>query len=228
MSEKKTILTSDNKIRTADNYRAHQNDYFDKPSSADVSLLIVPGLNNNDENHWQTHWQNAFDSTHRIEIQDWHLADLDKWRDGILRALAVIGRPSVLIAHSFGGLAAASIAAEFPQWVEKLLLVAPADPDKFHIAQRLPQTPLPVPTQLIASSNDPWMNESKTAFWAKIWAAEYLCIDNLGHINSDSQIGIWPEGLQQLAKLIEQKDHTLLRKNKSVMPNNRDHNAFAA
>lgn len=203
-------------------------DARDLVASAVTSLLIVPGLNNSDENHWQTHWQNGFNNSHRIDIQDWHLADLDKWRAGILRALAVVGRPSVLVAHSFGALAAASIAAEYPQWVEKLLLVAPADPDKFHIAQRLPQTPLSVPTQLIASSNDPWMKESKAALWAQTWGAEYLCIDNLGHINSDSNIGIWPEGLQQLAKLIEQENRALLRKNKSVMLNNRDQNAFAA
>src|SRR5690606_38109260 len=112
----------------------------------------------------------------------------EKWRKGIKRALASIGRPSVLVAHSFGALAAASIAAEFPQWVEKLLLVAPADPDKFHIAQQLPQAPLPVPTQLIASSNDPWMAESKAAVWASAWGADYLRTQNLGHINSDSQI----------------------------------------
>lgn len=208
-------------------------DVRDLVASTAISLLIVPGLNNSDENHWQTHWQNAFDNTARIDIRDWHRADLDKWRDGILRALAEAGRPKVLVAHSFGALAAASIAADFPQWVEKLLLVAPADPDKFHIAKRLPQTSLSVPTQLIASSNDPWMKESKAAFWAKTWEAEYLCIGNVGHINSDSQIGIWPEGLQRLTRLLEQKrfeqkDHTLLPKDKSAMLNHRVQSALAA
>lgn len=222
-----TIVNSIDTDLLADKYRANRYNAF-KEQSQGVSLLIIPGLNNSDENHWQTHWQNAFDNTHRIDIRDWHQADLDKWRDGILRALAVAGRPSVLVAHSFGALAAASIAAEFPQWVEKLLLVAPADPDKFHIAQRLPQAPLPVPTQLVASSNDPWMKESKAALWANIWKAEYLCIDNIGHINSDSQIGVWPEGLQQLTKLIERKDHALAHQDQRMKFKNLGQSAFAA
>lgn len=222
-----TIVNNIDTDLPADKYRANRYNAF-KEQSQGVSLLIVPGLNNSDENHWQTHWQNAFDNTHRIDIHDWHQADLDKWRAGILRALAVAGRPSVLAAHSFGALAAASIAAEFPQWVEKLLLVAPADPDKFQIAHRLPQAPLPVPTQLIASSNDPWMKESKAERWANIWKAEYVCIDNIGHINSDSQIGIWAEGLQQLTKLIERKDHALAHQDKPVIVKNPAQSAFAA
>src|SRR5690606_11073043 len=68
----------------------------------DSPLLIVPGLNNSDENHWQTLWQQTFVRSRRIDIDNWHQADLEKWRKGIKRALASIGRQSVLVAHSFG------------------------------------------------------------------------------------------------------------------------------
>ena len=165
-------------------------------------VLIVPGLNNSDDNHWQTLWQNRLPSAQRIAVKNWHEADLDKWRNAIKKSLAGVDRPSVLIAHSFGALAAASIAAEYPELIAAVLLVAPADPDKFQIADRLPDRPLSVPVHLIASSNDPWMKDSKAAYWALLWGANFLRIKELGHINSHSDIGVWPQGLKQLELLV--------------------------
>ncbi len=165
-------------------------------------VLIVPGLNNSDDNHWQTLWQNRLPSAQRIAVKNWHEADLDKWRNAIKKSLAGVDRPSVLIAHSFGALAAASIAAEYPELIAAVLLVAPADPDKFQIANRLPDRPLSVPVHLIASSNDPWMKDSKAAYWALLWGANFLRIKELGHINSHSDIGVWPQGLKQLELLV--------------------------
>ena len=176
---------------------------FSNPAAltAGHPVLIVPGLNNSDANHWQTLWQQKLVNTRRITVKDWHRADLDKWRAAIKKSLDKIGAPTILVAHSFGALAAASIAADFPGQVAAVLLVAPADPDKFHIAHRLPDRPLGVPVHVIASSNDPWMKDSKAAYWALLWGANFLRLKNLGHINSDSAIGIWPEGLQQLQLL---------------------------
>jgi uncharacterized protein len=165
-------------------------------------VLIVPGLNNSDENHWQTLWQNRLPKAQRIAVKNWHEADLDKWRNAIKKSLASINRPSILIAHSFGALAAASIAAEYPELIAAVLLVAPADPDKFQIADRLPERPLAVPVHLIASSNDPWMKDSKAAYWALLWGANFLRVKELGHINSHSNIGVWPQGLKQLELLV--------------------------
>jgi pimeloyl-ACP methyl ester carboxylesterase len=67
------------------------------------------------------------------------------------RSVTNIRRRHVLgkaIAHSFGTLASASIAAEFPEKIAALFLVAPADPDKFGIRHLLPQSPLSVPTKI--------------------------------------------------------------------------------
>jgi predicted alpha/beta hydrolase family esterase len=170
--------------------------------------LIVPGLNNSDANHWQTLWGQQFIYARRITLKDWHIADLDKWRAGIRQSLINASEPVVLIAHSFGALAAASIAADFPEKIAGLFLVAPADPEKFGIAGRLPQQPLRIPGVLIASSNDPWMKDSKAAYLALLWGANFLRVKNLGHINSHSDIGIWPEGLLQYQKLVERIEAT--------------------
>lgn len=163
--------------------------------------LIVPGLNNSDERHWQSIWQAQLPQSTRIDLDDWATPDLNRWCNAIARALVVTDQPAILIAHSFGALASARMAELLPEKVLALFLVAPADPDKFTIADQIPQKALEVKTQLIASSNDPWMHAEKAEYWASKWAADYLLLDDVGHINSQSNIAEWPWGIEQLRNL---------------------------
>jgi len=165
-------------------------------------VIIVPGLRNSDDRHWQTLWQAQLPHSQRIKLDNWDTPDLDKWKAAIRAELAKLNKPAVIIAHSFGTLASASIAEEFPGKIAALFLVAPADPDKFQIARRLPQDPLAVPAKIIASSNDPWLTESKAAYWALRWGADFLRFTNVGHINSESNLGIWHEGINELKCLL--------------------------
>ena len=180
----------------------------------DQPILIVPGLRNSDEQHWQSLWQTRLPNSKRIQIDDWDTPDLDKWKAGIRAELNKLNKPAVIIAHSFGTLASASIAAEFPDKIAALFLVAPADPDKFRIAQRLPKAPLRVPAKIIASSNDPWLTDSKAAYWALQWGTDFLRLKNVGHINSESNLGFWPEGIQLLQQLLRSTTKQLNQINK--------------
>ena len=166
------------------------NSFFPQ-SLRDQPVLIVPGLRNSDENHWQSRWEEKLPNSKPIELAEWDTPDLDPWKHGIRQQLQNIDKPVVIIAHSFGTLASASIAQEFPEKIAALFLVAPADPDKFQIAAQLPQHSLPVTAQIIASSNDPWLTEVKAAYWALLWGADYLRFKNVGHINSASNLGDW-------------------------------------
>lgn len=165
-------------------------------------VIIVPGLHNSDERHWQSLWQAKLPTSKRIELDDWTAPNLEKWSSAIIKILVGLNQPAVLIAHSFGALASASVAENSPEKIAALFLVAPADPDKFSIAHQLPQGPLSPPTKIIASSNDPWMNDSKAAFWALQWRADFLRLNNVGHINSESNLGVWQEGVQELHQLV--------------------------
>jgi predicted alpha/beta hydrolase family esterase len=165
-------------------------------------VVIVPGLRNSDERHWQSLWQARLPNSKRIHVDDWSTPNLATWRAGIKAELDKLDQPAVLIAHSFGTLASAAIAAEFPEKIAALFLVAPADPDKFGIANDLPQDFLPVETYVISSSNDPWMTETKAAYWALLWGADYFRIKNVGHINSESHLGLWQEGVKELHHLV--------------------------
>lgn len=164
----------------------------------DYPVVIVPGLHNSDENHWQSLWHAQLPGARRISLDDWSVADLDKWNAGLSQALQGLDRPAIIIAHSFGTLASASLAAQYREKIAGLFLVAPADPDKFGIRNQLPQSCLPVPTKIVASSNDPWLAEIKAAELALQWGADYVRFKEVGHINSDSGLGMWNEGIDEL------------------------------
>ncbi|HMU67852.1 MAG TPA: alpha/beta hydrolase [Cellvibrionaceae bacterium] len=170
---------------------------------AGYPALIVPGLNNSDAEHWQSRWQARLPHSTRIELDDWATPNLDKWCSAIDRALARTHGPQVLIAHSFGTLACARMAQLLAEKIHGLFLVAPADPDKFAIADQLPKQPLGVKTHVIASSNDPWMRAEKAAHWAAQWGADFLVLKDVGHINSASNLAEWPLGVEQLQRLMD-------------------------
>lgn len=165
-------------------------------------VVIVPGLRNSDERHWQSAWQNLLPGSQRIEVIDWHLAELEKWRNAILKTLTSLEQPALLIAHSFGSLASASIAHDYPSLVRGALLVAPAAPQKFGIEGRLPQTEIARPLRLIGSDSDPWLAETGAKQLAHQWGADFHISKGKGHINSESQLGAWTEGLTQLEQLL--------------------------
>lgn len=166
--------------------------------------LIVPGLNNSDERHWQSLWQAQL-GAERIAVDDWSQADLGKWSRAISRALANLDGPVVLIAHSFGCLASASVAhqlsAQNADKIAAVLMVAPADPEKFNLVGQLPAQAQACPSFIVASDNDPWMQASKAQALAQQWGAGFTLLHGCGHINSDSGLGYWQQGVHFLAQL---------------------------
>jgi predicted alpha/beta hydrolase family esterase len=173
-----------------------------------IPVVIVPGLRNSDERHWQSAWQNLLPGSQRIEVADWHIAELEKWRNAILKTLTSLEQPALLIAHSFGSLASASIAHDYPSLVRGALLVAPAAPQKFGIEAKLPQSEIARPLHLIGSDSDPWLGEQQAEQLAKDWGAAYHRTIGKGHINSESQLGVWSEGLIQLEKFLNTIEQT--------------------
>ncbi len=205
---------------------AHQSLLANKPLRLQhlleaFSVIIVPGLRNSDENHWQSLWQAQVPHSKRIQLDNWETPDLEKWKTAIRTELNNTDKPAIVIAHSFGTLASASIAAENPAQIAALFLVAPADPDKFQLAEHLPQQPLNVPGKIIASSNDPWLSESKAAYWALLWGTDFLRLKNVGHINSDSQLGVWQEGADALQGLLRKRLTTSAQQHGAAHKKNR-------
>lgn len=181
---------------------------------ADAVILTVPGLHGSGPGHWQTRWEQRFPNWRRVEQTDWSTPDLPRWSarvgDTVRAALgghapARSKRRVILVAHSFGCLASlhwATQAKEAKDAVAAVLLVAPADPDKFGVRDLLPQRALPFPAVLVASRNDPWMPQGNAIDWGARWGAEFVDAGEAGHINADSNLGEWDVGLTLLDSLI--------------------------
>ena len=65
----------------------------------------------------------------------------------------------------------------------------------------MPLLKLPFKTLVVCSSNDPFVTPERAAFFANAWGADLENIGPCGHINGDSNLGDWPQGLALLAKL---------------------------
>jgi predicted alpha/beta hydrolase family esterase len=170
-------------------------------ADAAFDFVIVPGLRDSGQAHWQSVWHTRFPGWHRVTQQDWERPDIDAWLAATERALSRCTRPAVLVAHSFGSLASTLIASRHPDRVAAVLLVAPADPARFGLGDLLPQGALPVPTTFVASRNDPWLRYEWAAIWAQRWGSQFVDLGTAGHVNADSGYGPWPGGLPLLAAL---------------------------
>jgi predicted alpha/beta hydrolase family esterase len=170
---------------------------------SDFRVLIVPGLNNSGPGHWQTRWEERYPTFERVEQWHWDCPQLAAWSDQIGHMLRRSARPALLVAHSFGCLAAVHRAAIGATNLAGALLVAPADPRKFGVDGELPTAPLAIPTTVIGSEDDPWMPAERAREWAGCWGSEFIDAGALGHINAQSGLGDWAFGLAQLARLAQ-------------------------
>lgn len=166
-----------------------------------ATTLIVPGLKSSGPAHWQTWLEHRVPGSLRISQRDWSDPHLPDWsskiRGGIARATGKV----FIVAHSFGALAAVQAASDYAERISGVLLVAPADPSQFGIAEYLPAKGLGFPAIVVASTNDPWMPFERATHWARLWEAHLINLGGAGHINVEAGFGPWPEALKLLDRL---------------------------
>ena len=157
-------------------------------------LVIVPGLHGSGAEHWQSWLHGQIAGAARVEQDFWGVPDVERWADRIAETVDALGPgPHVIVAHSFGCLASLHATARYPGLgVAQILLVAPAEPTRFNLANALPQSPLAMRTCVVASDNDPWMSATHAHAWAQRWGSDWINLGNAGHINADSGYGPFP------------------------------------
>ncbi len=135
----------------------------DDPLSA-LTVLLVPGIQDSGPEHWQTCWQQRHPHWLRIAKRDWLEPDLDGWVAAIRRELGEQHSPLLFVGHSFGALSSWYFASRSPVEVAGVVLVAPAEPVRFELEDRILATPLPLPSLLFASHNDPLLAFSRARY----------------------------------------------------------------
>ena len=157
-------------------------------------LLIVPGLHDSGPAHWQTWLQGLHRYSVRVVQSDWQQPDLTRWSETITRTLDRAGSgPWIAVGHSFGSLALVQHLAQTPgSPIHAALLVAPADPARFGLSERLAPLQVPVVSTVVASDTDPWMPADEAHRWARRWGSHWINLGDAGHINSEAGFGPFP------------------------------------
>jgi uncharacterized protein len=184
--------------------------------TADADILIIPGWSSSGPDHWQTRWERSLKTARRVEQADWLAPDRAAWTAAIAGEIATATRPVILVAHSLGVMAAVHALAEGPastsSKVAGAFLVAPADIEtaqKWPVTQGLsldsmaggfspvPRGKLPCPSAVVASASDPYCSLDRARSFAHDWGSHLFEAGDVGHINTASGHGPWPDGLMQ-------------------------------
>lgn len=181
-----------------------------RDATNDYDFLVLPGLGNSGVDHWQSYWCLSFRNATRVIQDDWENPKLDDWLARLDAAIASGTRPAVLICHSLSCSLAAHWAARNKKGrVVAAFLVSPSDvespahtPDTTRDFAPIPRAPFPVPALVAASINDAFVPLERAQELAKCWGADFCNAGELGHINSETRLGFWPQGLLLLGQLL--------------------------
>lgn len=175
-----------------------------------TTVLIVPGLGGSGPLHWQSRWEASDPRCVRVAQRSWDEPLLADWEATLERAVLAASGPVVLVAHSLGAVLVAHWAeGGSVARVAGALLVAPPDvespehvPEAIRHFAPIPRTPLPFVSIVVASRDDPYARFECARGLAAAWGSRLVDVGECGHINADSNLGLWPEGHALLAELL--------------------------
>jgi uncharacterized protein len=172
-------------------------------------VLLLPGWQDSGPAHWQSRWQ-TLHGFERVQQADWHWPRRGDWMAQLDEAVLVAPQqPTLLVAHSLGCqlVAAWATHSRHTACVKGALLVAPPDtahastPPQLANWRVIPRQRLPFAAHVIYSSNDPFCAPDRALSMAADWGAPATPLGERGHINADSGLGDWPQGLAWLQQL---------------------------
>lgn len=179
--------------------------------SSETDILLIPGYEGPGPTHWQSRMASKLSTARVVEQQDWSHPSLADAVGKVVAAVTEATRPVVVVAHSSGSLLLAHAMpalrdAGIAERVKGAFIVAPAAPRSVatHTSMdpafaNVPRDPLPFPSVLVASSNDPHTSLEEAADLSMAWGSLLVEAGEAGHINTASGHGPWPEGMMRFA-----------------------------
>jgi uncharacterized protein len=180
-----------------------------------ATVVLVPGLRGHVEDHWQTRLAGSTPGARTVTPLGRADPSLSARMDLLDRVVADVDGPVLLVAHSAGALVVVHWAARRDaSSVVGALLATPAVlaaelPAEFPSIRRLrahgwlpiPRSPLPFPSLVAASTDDPLGNPVRLRSLAASWGSEWHDLGAVGHLNPDSGHGDWPEATELVGRL---------------------------
>ncbi|ALD21621.1 RBBP9/YdeN family alpha/beta hydrolase [Hymenobacter sp. DG25A] len=172
------------------------------------TILTVPGLGSSGPLHWQSQWEQHY-GYRRVEQHNWDQPVYADWVMQLEAAVAAAGPNVVLAAHSLACATVAHWARTTQLTLAGALLVGPADVDRPDFPTEavgfapMPLQKLPFPSIVVASTNDEYVTLARAQHFAQAWGSRLVNVGAKGHLNSDSGLGLWPEGHALLRELIK-------------------------
>ncbi|MFN7091060.1 MAG: RBBP9/YdeN family alpha/beta hydrolase [Allorhizobium sp.] len=176
---------------------------------SDAEILIIPGYTNSGPEHWQSRWEAKLSSARRVEQAEWSKPVREDWVARIAEEVNAATHPVVLVAHSLGIPSVVHAVPLFQKKVAGAFFVAPPEVDNPAIRPRhlmsfgpYPREPLPFPTMIVASRNDPFGSYEHADEIASAWGSTVVDAGESGHINAEAGFGPWPEGTMVFAQFL--------------------------
>ena len=182
------------------------------------TVLIVPGLRDHVAQHWQTLLADRLAEAGRTVRTVPPLTQDGLSRQARVAALdkvvSQIAGPVVLVAHSAGVITTVHWAQDHTADVRGALLATPPDfetplPEGYPAPEVLeengwtpvPRAPLPFPSIVAASSDDPLGTVERVRELAGHWGSRCEELGAVGHLNPASGHGPWPQAEELLRRL---------------------------
>ncbi|PJZ53771.1 RBBP9/YdeN family alpha/beta hydrolase [Leptospira adleri] len=175
-----------------------------------MRTFLIPGISNSGPEHWQTQWENLHGFI-RIQQENWENPRYSVWEESLVRQIEKTegSENSILIGHSLGCLLIAKSLDRISDRIRGVFLVAPPDPKSPVFPKGLeefaefPQKSLGTKGLLLFSENDPYASVPFSEKLGRLWNLETICVGELGHINSQSDLGSWENGFQIFSDWIQ-------------------------
>ena len=182
---------------------------------SDPTVVLVPGLRGHVEDHWQTRLAASLPGATMVAPLGRTNAALQARVTLLDQVVEQVAGPVILVAHSAGVLVTAHWAAQYnPTRVVGALLATPAtlaaelpaeypsiDELRTHGWLPIPREPLPFPSIVAVSSNDPLANPVRLGGLAAAWGSRVHDLGAVGHLNGASGFGEWPGAVALIDQL---------------------------
>ncbi len=180
-------------------------------------VVIVPGLRDHVPEHWQTLLERRLPNVTSVPRMTENKLSCAAWVEMLERTLAPIATPPILVAHSAGAMIVVHWAMRHGRAIQGALLVTPPDlesplPEGYPTMDALaangwlptPRVPLPFPSIVATSGNDPLGRLDRVVALADAWGSRRVHLGNVGHLNPAAGYGEWPGAEPLIRELASQ------------------------